>query len=153
MTTLLVGIGSPILCDDGVGLHVLQRLRARGLPEGVEAVELGTGGLALMDLLEGYERAVIVDAIVTGAPPGTIHLLSGNDMARAAHLGPGHDVDLPTALEIAAGVLGRQMPAVVVVAIEAADLCTFSETLSEKVEAALDEAVERVWKILSQPQP
>ncbi len=149
MTALVVGIGSPILGDDGVGLQVVEQLRARGLPAGVETMELGSGGLALLDVLSGYDRLVIVDAIVTGAAPGTVIELAGDDVARAAHLGEGHEADLPTLLEFARRGLGADMPAeVVVVAVEAGDLLTITEELTPAVAAAVDEAVHRVLAIL-----
>ncbi|MBW2457085.1 MAG: hydrogenase maturation protease [Deltaproteobacteria bacterium] len=149
MTTLVVGIGSPIRGDDGVGLRVVEQLRCRGLPAGVEAMELGTGGLALLDVLSGYDRLVIVDAIVSGAAPGTVIELAGDDVSRTEHLGEGHEADLPTLLELARRGLGADMPTeVVVVAVEAGDVLRITEELSPAVAAAVDEAVERVLAIL-----
>jgi len=131
MTDLVVGIGSPIRGDDGVGLRVVERLRRRGLPAGVAAVDLGTGGLALLDVLAGHDRLVIVDAIISGAPPGTVMELSGAEVARCAHLGEGHEADLPTILELARRGLGSAMPAeVFVVAVEAAEVTRITEQLS-----------------------
>ena len=58
MKTLIVGIGSTILSDDGVGVRVVERLRSSELPSGVDTVELGTAGLSLLDLVDGYDRLV-----------------------------------------------------------------------------------------------
>jgi hydrogenase maturation protease len=147
--TLVVGIGSPIRGDDGVGLRVVQHLQAGGLPPGVEALELGTGGLALLDVLAGHDHLVIVDAIVSGAAPGTVMVLTGQDVARTAHLGEGHEADLPTVLELSRRGLGADMPAeVVVVAIEAGDVLSITEELTPAVAAAVDEAAERVRAIV-----
>ena len=118
-------------------------------PDQVEVAELGTGGLALLDLLEGYERLIILDAIVSGAPPGTIHQLRGAEIARTAHLGPGHEADLPATLAIGSTVMGRKMPReVTVFAVEAAELATFTERLTPEVEAAIPEVVNRVRRLL-----
>jgi len=136
--TLIVGIGSPILGDDGVGVHAARRLRERGTLDGVDVVELGTAGLALLDLVEGYDRLIVLDAIVTGAAPGTLHTLVGEEVARAAHLGAGHEADLSTTLALGRRLPGGRMPdEVVVLAVEAADLHTFREELTPEVEAAV----------------
>ena len=142
MKTLVVGIGSSILSDDGVGVRVVERLAERALPDDVKVAALGTAGLGLLDLLGDVERLIIVDAIVTGAAPGTIHELRGDDVLRAAHLGVGHEADLPTTLTIGERVLGREMPReVVVVAVEAEDVTTFSESLTARVQRAVQGVV------------
>jgi hydrogenase maturation protease len=147
--TLVVGIGSTILSDDGVGVRVVERLSERALPAQVEVVQLGTAGLGLLDLVEDCQRLILVDAIVTGAVPGTLHELRGDDVARAAHLGPGHEADLPTTLAFGQRVLGRKLPhQVVVIAVEAEDLTTFSESLTPRVHAAVEPAVARIEALL-----
>lgn len=151
MKTLIAGIGSTIRTDDGVGVHVLERLRELGLGPEVELCELGTGGLALIDRLDGHERLIVIDAIRSGAPHGTIRKLSGADMARAVHLARGHEADLPATLQVARQLLDRRLPdddRIVVIAIEAVDISTFSEQLSEPVAAAVPAAVELVLQIL-----
>ncbi len=154
MTALVVGIGSSIRGDDGVGLRVVQQLQARGLPKGVDAIELGIGGLALLDVLEGYDRLVVVDAMLSGGEPGTVVQLSGSEVARAVHLGEGHEADLPTVLELARRGLGGTMPAeVAVVAIEAANVTDISDQLTPAVAASVDEAVAQVLRLLSSTDP
>ena len=124
--TLVLGLGNPLLTDDGVGLRVVEALRPRlaGRP-GVEVDEEYCGGLRLMERLVGYDRAVLIDAICSGAEPGTVHVLTADGLA-GRHCASAHDVDLPTAL-----ALGRQcgapLPAtenVRIVAVEAADVTT-----------------------------
>jgi hydrogenase maturation protease len=146
---VVCGVGSPILGDDGVGLHVVRALREQGVPDGVTLCELGTGGLAMADVALGCQRLVIVDAIETGAPAGTIHLLEGDDVARGTHLGRGHEPSVPEALAMSAKLLGEQMPAQVwVVAIEAEQLLEFSEQLTPAVAAAVPGACARVLSLL-----
>lgn len=142
MKTLIVGVGSPILGDDGVGVHAVRRLIADGLPQGVDAVEVGTGGLALLDHVRGYGKLVVIDAIVSGAPAGTVRVLEGGEVANAVHLGADHGADLPTTLGLGSKLLQTDMPEeVLVVAIEAGSLSRFTETLSPEVEAALPGAL------------
>jgi len=140
----VLGLGNPLLKDDSAGLRVAEVLREI-LPqnEQIEIDEDYWGGLRLMERMIGFDRAVIIDAILTGATPGTIHVLSPEDVPtqRSASV---HDLNLPTAL-----ALGRQAGAhlpdskdILLIGIEAADVQTFDETLSPEVEAALPHAVE-----------
>jgi hydrogenase maturation protease len=97
--------------------------------------------LGLLDSIKGYDRLILVDAIVTGAMPGTVHQLEGVDVARASHLGPGHDADLPTVLALGQKLAAELMPRdVMVVAVEAADVSTVSVLLTPAVESAVSEA-------------
>ena len=98
-----------------------------------------------MERLVGYDRAIIVDAIRTGAPPGTIHTLPVEAIP-TQHSASGHDTNLPTAL-----ALGRQAGAhlpenenILLVGIEAEDILTFSEKCTLQVQAAMPRAVEAI---------
>jgi hydrogenase maturation protease len=147
--SLVAGIGSTIRGDDGVGVHAARQLKTRSLPDNVHIIELGTAGLALLDLVEGYDRLIVLDAIVTGALCGTVHVLTGEEAARTVHLGAGHEADLPTTLSLGRKLMGSHMPQnVAVVAVEAGDLTTFSERLTSQVEAAIPEMVAKVERLL-----
>jgi hydrogenase maturation protease len=116
----------------------------------VDITELGTAGLGILDSVQGYDRLILIDAIVTGASPGTVHELRGSDVARASHLGPGHDADLPTVLALGERFTGELMPRdVIVVAVEASDIITVSTDLTLAVEAAVFEAAARVEALCS----
>lgn len=149
MNTLVIGVGSTIRGDDGVGVRVARALTGRCHGPQVDVIEVGTAGLSLLDFIEGYDRLVVIDAAVTGAAPGTVHALKGEDVAKTVHLGPGHEADLPTTLALGRR-LSRHMPEeIVVFAVEAADIETFSEQLSPAVGAAIPEVVARVDDLLS----
>lgn len=68
--TLILGLGNPLRGDDGVGVAVIAALRTAGLPAGVDLLDGGTPGLEIVLLLQGYRRAVIVDAADVGREPG-----------------------------------------------------------------------------------
>jgi len=155
MKTLVLGLGNPIVSDDSVGLRVAAELRASlaGTPE-IEVDEDFWGGLRLMERMIGYDRAVVIDAIQTGAPPGTIHRLRPGDLP-TQRSASAHDANLPTAL-----ALGRQagmhLPsdeAVVLVAIEVVDILNFGEQLTPEVEAAIPRAVALVLEVLEATVP
>ena len=69
-SVLVLGLGNPLRGDDGIGSRVVEELIRRGLPEGVTALDGGTGGLDLLQVLEGWERVVVVDAADVGREPG-----------------------------------------------------------------------------------
>ena len=144
--TVVIGIGNPILGDDGVGIKAARELRDR-LPEGsgIDVIELSAGGIRLMDTMTGYERAVIIDAIVTGSGrPGEIFRLSPSDLLSTRNTVSTHDMDLPTALEMGR-MLGIPLPSEVNIwGIEAQDIGTFGEELTRDVENAVPKVVEEV---------
>jgi len=69
---LILGLGNPLLGDEGIGVWVVEELKGLELPDGVVVVEGGTTGLGLIGLMEGYERVIIVDAADMGHPPGRV---------------------------------------------------------------------------------
>jgi hydrogenase maturation protease len=142
--TLVLGLGNPLLGDDAVGLRVASRLRERlaGRAD-VDVLEEEAGGLRLMERLTGYDRAVLLDACVTGGRPGTIRRLdAGENVTQRTAVA--HGIDLPRALALGRS-LGLPMPGSVrVVAIEAESVLEFRETMTPAVEAAIEPAVAAV---------
>lgn len=142
-TTLVVGLGNPILGDDGVGWRVAEAVKARLDDPGVEVLCLSLGGLALMEHLAGYRRALIIDAMTTGTSAGTLHHMSALEMDEFSvqHTASVHDLSLANALALGRE-LGLDLPEEIqVVGIEAAPEFEFGETLSPAVAAAIPAAV------------
>ena len=151
MKTLILGLGNPLITDDSVGLRVVERLKPLLADRAdVEVSEDYWGGLRLMERMIGFDRAIVVDAIQTGSPPGTIHRLApdGIPTQRSASA---HDVNLATALEFGrrAGVCLPPNDRIELVGIEAADTLTFSEECTPSVRAAIPTAVKIVLDILA----
>jgi hydrogenase maturation protease len=98
-SALVVGFGNSLVADDGVGLAVVERLRAEGLPEGARAEEGGQDSLHLRALWRGESEVWLVDALCRGAPPGTIHRM-GHDELLAMPQGhaAAHRLSLPESL-------------------------------------------------------
>ena len=147
-STLVLGMGNPILSDDGVGLLVADRLRESPLPEDVEVALSEVGGLRLLELVRGFTRVIIIDALrspaESGRHPGEVHRYEAKDFKGGHRYGSAHSIGLDTALEIG-HKLGYDMPEeVTVFAIEAEDVETFGEDLSPPVAAA----AERVFALV-----
>ena len=104
--TVIIGLGNPVLADDSVGLRIAAELRHRlAGRSGVTTVELYWGGMWLMEAMAGHERAIVIDAIVSGGAAGTIYRLGLNDLPRTRTTDSTHDASLPVALEL--GYAGR----------------------------------------------
>jgi len=148
MSTIVVGLGNPILTDDSVGIKVARSLRGR-LPSDIDVTETYAGGLRLMDILTGYDRAVIIDALVTRDPhPGAIHDLTLEDSEGTRNLACTHDTSLAAALELGRS-LGLVLPTnITIVGIEAQDVETFGEECTEAVAKAIPVAAERIVRFI-----
>lgn len=150
MKALIIGVGSPIRGDDGVGIEIARRcgeLFFRN--EAVRTVEIGTGGLSLLDLVSGYDRVILLDAVISGSPTGTVQVFTEAELPGTVHLGAGHEADLATTLALGRKLAAQPLPRHVhIVAVEVRDITDFSEKLSPEVEAAVPEAVAAVEKLL-----
>jgi len=193
--TLIIGLGNPLLSDDGVGWRVAEELRAllinaqpyapqgdvepnhpsarprlvqpsqytlavrgyRGQPpqyrgQSIEIDTLAGGGLSLMERLVGYDRAILIDAMQSGQPAGTVRVFQLEELENpfAGHLGSTHETNFQTALEIGRQLIAHlpQPGAINVVAIEAQTVYDFSEKLSPLVAAAVLAAVQAILELI-----
>ena len=153
MKTLILGLGNPLITDDSVGLRVAAVLKEQlAGRDGIEVDEDYWGGLRLMERMVGYDRAIVIDAIQTGAPPGTIHHLRV-DALPTQRSASAHDVNLPTALALGRQA-GEKLPrdeAILLVGIEADDILTFGEACTPPVQAAIPRAAQAVLEALDRP--
>lgn len=155
MKTLIIGLGNPILGDDGIGWRVAEKLQPLiQNNNSVEVDSLSLGGISLMERLIGYERVIIIDSICTGQyPVGTVGRLSLDELPNRAfgHTSSAHDTTLQNALTLGKK-MGAELPnEIIFVTIEAKNLFEFSEQLSPPVEAAIPEALTLVMDSLSNP--
>ena len=152
MRTLIIGLGNPLVTDDSVGLRVAAELRdCLAGREDVAVVEDYCGGLRLMERMVGCDRAVVIDAICSGALPGTIHRLAAGDMP-TQRSASSHDMTLPTALKLGRQA-GLRLPpdeGILIFGIEAADVVHFGETCTPAVAAAVPRAAAEVMAALDE---
>lgn len=106
MAVLIMGIGNYLMGDEGVGVHVAQRLAKETLPEGVDVLDGGTGGFFLMEYFENYPVVILIDATLDDRPTGTIRVIEprfASDFPRAMST---HDIGLRDLVEGLA-ILGK----------------------------------------------
>jgi len=147
MRTLVAGFGNILLGDDGFGVEVIRRLEREGsLPDNTELIDVGIGGFDfVLRLMDGYDRVVVVDAVRRRERPGTLHVFrpAPTDVV----LDTGERLDPHFAEPARAMIMARQMSClpddVTVVGCEVLS-CELGVGLSEPVEAAVREAMDRV---------
>ena len=150
---LVVGLGNPILGDDGVGWRVAEEVKKQlspDLPVDVDCLSLG--GISLMEHLIGYDRAVLIDAFALDEPIGSILVLKLNDLPNysAFHTTNAHDTSLQNAIEFGRS-MGVQLPDdVEIVGIATRRIYDFSEDLSPAVADAVPFAAGVVLDLLKQ---
>ncbi|MCW5700753.1 MAG: HyaD/HybD family hydrogenase maturation endopeptidase [Rhodospirillales bacterium] len=157
MSVLILGVGNILLADEGVGVRVIERFQERyAVPEGVEVVDGGTAGMDLLDVMEDRRHVVVVDAVKTDNPPGTVVRLSGESVPAffRTKISP-HQLGLTEVL-VALSLLEKSPGGLTIIGIEPADFST-SLDLSPLVAGKMDQMVEMIAAELADlgvsPQP
>jgi hydrogenase maturation protease len=143
---LVIGVGNPYRRDDAAGLHVITLLQEMGLDRAVLRQHSGEGA-SLMDMWQGASTVILIDAVSSGAPPGTVHRLEPlrQPLPRAMFRHSTHAFSVPEAVELARAL--NQLPKrLLVIGIEGQDFSAGTE-LSPAVAAALPEAARMVLEI------
>jgi hydrogenase maturation protease len=150
---LVIGLGSPIMSDDAVGLKVVDIIASMNIPD-VDTRQEAIGGLDIIPVLLGYRNVIIVDAIRTCAhEPGTVMIFDPEDFEPTVANASAHEMNLATAMHIGRQLDPEGMPEKVkFVAIEVLDLMTVSETMTDAVESALPDAVDAVLRLIGDLQ-
>ena len=155
--TVVLGLGNPVLSDDGVGLAVVaalrRLLRADPIP-GVDVLASTRAGFELIDLLRDYGRAVLVDCLTLPEPqPGRVRRLGLDDFAGSSRLVNVHELSVGLAFQLAER-MGIRMPTQVeILAVEAADTLTIAESLTPTVQAAVDPLAHEIYEDLKRRAP
>lgn len=153
MKTLIIGLGNPILGDDGVGWVVAKEVEKKLAAPAPRVECLALAGIALMEQMVGCERVVLVDSLNTGQHAQgevvSFSLDSLEDLLHG-HSASAHDLSLKAALKLGRS-MGADLPRdedIQIVAIEAAHVYDFTEELTPAIAAAVPIAVEKVFTLL-----
>jgi hydrogenase maturation protease len=146
-STLLLALGNDILGDDGIAPAAARRIEAL-MGERVHVVCSAEAGLALLELMEGYDQALLLDSTKTGlAPVGHIHEFPPEAFSGTPAPSP-HYVGLPEVLALAVR-LGIALPDKLrILAMEVENPYVIREVFSPDVAAALPEFVRRAVDVL-----
>jgi hydrogenase maturation protease len=152
-TVLVLALGNPLMGDDGIGVRVVEELRGRELPGGVVLADGGTTGLALVGLMEDYQRVIAVDAADMGQPPGCVRKFSPSevqfrttgDMLSLHQVGFGEALALARALDLSP-------PELTIIGVQP-KRTAMGEELSPEVERAIPECIRILLDELDAAQP
>jgi hydrogenase maturation protease len=151
MKTIVIGLGNPILGDDGVGWKVAEEVKQQLASDSPVDVDfLSLGGISLMEHLIGYERAILIDAITSDREIGSVIVSNLNEMPdySAFHIASAHDTSLQNALKLGKS-MGASLPKeVIVVGIAVNHIYEFSEALSPAVARAISKVTKFVINLL-----
>lgn len=152
MKTIVIGLGNPILGDDGVGWRIASELQQiKQLPTDVTVECVAIGGISLMEALIDYDRAIIIDSIVTHqAPIGKVNLYRLEDLPNltSGHMSSAHDTSLTEAL-IMGSTLGAHLPKdISILTVESQKVYEFSEELTPGVAKAIPAGVGIILDLL-----
>jgi len=145
---VVIGVGNLLLGDEGVGVHAVRELKKRALPPGVEVLDAGVAGIGLLDLFQGAEKVLLIDAADMNRPPGTVVRFTPDDIQSQGE-NPrfsAHDVGLLEVLQLAKA-LGKSPPQVVIVGVQPKEI-SWRMDLTPEIQAALPKVVEAVLKEL-----
>jgi len=145
--TLVLGVGNLLLKDEGVGVHVAQKMMRMDLPENVQVVDGGTATLDILPLVDGVDRLIIVDALKGGEAAGTIYKLTPEDIMQDKQEPLSlHQIDLLQTLDMCA-LIGSK-PSTVIIGIEPKEI-SFAVGLSSEVEGRIPRVIELVMEEIS----
>jgi hydrogenase maturation protease len=143
---LIAGIGNLLFTDEGIGVHIIRELSKENLPEEVELTEIGTATFELTRLMDGKEKVIIVDAVISDESPGTIYKFGPDDLksSKRRFATSLHQFGVLEALESAAQMGIR--PEVLILGITPEDYQTPSTELTPKLRKAIPQIVEEILK-------
>lgn len=149
-TTLILGLGNAILSDDGIGPRLVNDLsKISGMIE-ADFITSGSGGLEIMELINGYKKVIIIDCIHTSSgKPVDVYLLKTSDFKKTSNLSGIHDVNFLTSLELGK-VLGYNMPDEInIIAVEVIEDMEFGERFTSMLEDKYPEILKKVSKLVN----
>lgn len=144
---LILGIGNILLKDEGVGVHVVNKLKEMPLPENVEVLDGGTAGLDLTDFIANRKKVIVIDTVKAGEKPGTIYRLTEKNLKiKPKAIMSFHEIDFLDALYMSE-VMGEKPEETVIIGIEPEDMSDGTD-LSPEIEERIPKIIEVVMKEL-----
>ncbi len=145
---LILGLGNLLMGDEGLGVHLAQRLeQCNALPDGVHTLEGGTAGFQLTEYFLAYPVVVLIDATLDGQPAGAIRLLKPRFSSEFPKALSTHDIGLKDLLD-GLTLMGR-MPEIYLFVVSVSELQPMHIGLSPEVEAVMPELERRVLQLVN----
>ncbi len=155
MKTIVIGLGNPILGDDGVGWRVAEDIKSPvdlSLNINVDIDYLAVGGISLMEHLIGYDRVILIDAFISDNEPGSIMVSTLNGLPDCSmfHMTSTHDTSLQNAMKLGRALGARLPDDVTIVGISIRPVFDFCQELSAPLQKSIPKAAQIVIDLLMQ---
>ena len=154
---LIIGLGNPLMCDDGVGIEVVNELKGSDLPEYVDVIDGGTPGVGLIDLMTDYSRVIVVDAVVGACHHEIVSGSLGKENLKQVQNDMGddncslHEMELTSVLKLMQS-LEMSIPEITIVGIPAFNIAP-GIGLSEECMKLIPQAVKLITELQHIPSP
>ena len=143
----MLGIGNILLRDEGIGVRVVEAMEGMELPADCEAVDGGTSGADLVDVVANRQKVIVVDAMRADEPPGTVFRMTLDDLITEAKDSVSiHEFGIVDTFTMA-GHLGLMPQQVVVYGVQPGDISPGLE-LSAAVSGVIPRLIEEILKEL-----
>jgi hydrogenase maturation protease len=148
----ILGIGNILLSDEGIGVHVVNELCKRSLPENVSVVEGGTDGFRLLNVITEADRLIVIDAVRGGAEPGSIYRFDIDDVKRcpSGFKTSVHQIGILEVIDLS-GLIGKT-PQTTIVGVEPKSLemsMELSQEIRDKIPRIIEIVLEEVSRSLN----
>lgn len=143
---LILGLGNLVLKDEGVGIHAVQYLEKEDLPDHVDLLDGGTGGVWLIGTLQEYKRVVMIDATLDNSPWGTVRVTKPKYSKDYPVLLSAHEFGLRDMVE--SMMIQECIPDIDLITISVKDYETIGMDLSDEVSRAIPEVINQVKKLV-----
>ena len=146
---MILGIGNILFSDEGFGIRVIERLMENyQFPENISVVDGGVLGMNLLGIISEADHLIVVDAVRTGGPPGTLIRMEGEEIpARVRAKNSLHQVDFLEALTMCQAL--DKIPHTVILGVEPLDIETLSLDLTPQIQTKVDPMIELILKEIS----
>lgn len=148
---LILGLGNELLCDDAIGIRLVNEFKELYKSEEIDFLTSCNGGLEIVELISGYEMVIIIDAIKTQKGiPGSIYHFTPADFTDTLHVSSFHDISFLTALKLAAYTEMKVPECINIIAIEIVEDLLFSGEFSEPVRKKYNAIKKKTLKYIDQ---
>lgn len=131
---VVLGLGNPLMRDEGIGTKLIEQLSGyREKYPNVEFIDAGTGGMSVLHLISGKDKAILIDCAKMDCPPATIKRFEPNDVQSVKKLSHRslHEIDILKVIDMAES-MGQRPPSVVFFGIEP-ELIELGDHLSDSL--------------------
>ncbi len=147
--TLILGMGNAIASDDAIGLIIAEQMKQDQSFAGVDIETIESGGLAILEILQGYDSAIIIDSIKTGHHrPGEILRFRPEDFDCTQRSAGVHDVGFFTSLKLGRKLNMKIPERIEIIAVEIVENRRVSEDITPEVRAAVGPVIEMIKGML-----